>query len=514
MFSEAYEEKIEQAKNEEEKGNLDNAIDLYSQVLERFPRQYECLFNLGNLYFKKQAFNEAIQSYIRTLNCNPNFQHAHYNLANTLKKTGDISKAAYHYEICIKLDPNYESAYFNLANLAKDQGKFQTAIRNYETLLKINPDHLSAKNNLISAYLARAEKLFYQNKIMEMEECLKKSLKLDPQNRRIQLNLAVHFLCEENFKTGFEFYQNREDALNTFFFHKHIQAEKIANMTDKKLFLLKEQGIGDQLFFLRFAPFLKKEGFSLSLECDKKLCPLLKKTDLFENIVEDHRSLDEKSFETHKAALIGDLPYICELKTRQQIPPSLKLTIDKQAKITVEKDLDALKGKILVGLTWEAGTLAQENIIVQENELPFHKKIELEPFAKLLKNLAPHCHFILLQKHAKKEDLNFLQNALNAPLHDFSHYHDDLELMLALLDKLGIYIGVANTNLHLRNALNKGMYTLVSFPWDWRWAAKGQGKIWYPQSEFFFQAINQTWPTLRQLQKKVEKDFFEQASQL
>ena len=47
-------------------------------------------------------------------------------------------------------------------------------------------------------------------------------------------------------------------------------------------------------------------------------------------------------------------------------------------------------------------------------------------------------------------DSEALERALGAPLHDFSAINADLESALAAMDLVDEYVGVSNTNMHLR----------------------------------------------------------------
>jgi hypothetical protein len=71
--------------------------------------------------------------------------------------------------------------------------------------------------------------------------------------------------------------------------------------------------------------------------------------------------------------------------------------------------------------------------------------------------------------------------------------NDDLEDALALLDVLDDYVGVSNTNTHLRAALGKTAQVLVPFPPEWRWGTAGDESPWFPGFRVLRQTPQRTW---------------------
>ena len=64
--------------------------------------------------------------------------------------------------------------------------------------------------------------------------------------------------------------------------------------------------------------------------------------------------------------------------------------------------------------------------------------------------------------------------------------------MLALLALIDDYVGVSNTNMHLRAAAGKTARVLVPCPAEWRWMASGSSP-WFPGFGIYRQALNGRW---------------------
>ena len=61
---------------------------------------------------------------------------------------------------------------------------------------------------------------------------------------------------------------------------------------------------------------------------------------------------------------------------------------------------------------------------------------------------------------------------------------------MALLDD---YIGVSNTNMHLRAATGKDARVLVTHPGEFRWQVHGETSPWFPEFKLYRQSVGANW---------------------
>jgi hypothetical protein len=78
-------------------------------------------------------------------------------------------------------------------------------------------------------------------------------------------------------------------------------------------------------------------------------------------------------------------------------------------------------------------------------------------------------------------------------VHDFTDLNDDLEDMLALLTLIEEYVGVSNTNMHLRAAAGRTARVLVPRPAEWRWLNAGRASPWFPGFALYRQSLQGDW---------------------
>jgi hypothetical protein len=65
--------------------------------------------------------------------------------------------------------------------------------------------------------------------------------------------------------------------------------------------------------------------------------------------------------------------------------------------------------------------------------------------------------------------------------------------MLALLALIDEYVGVSNTNMHLRAAVGRTACVLVPQPAEWRWMQSGQHSPWFPGFRIYRQKLSGDW---------------------
>jgi len=129
-------------------GQLQQALSKSSQMLERFPNSV-VLYNIaGASNAGLMQFDAAINSYKKALKIKPDFADAYNNMGNALKDKGDLEAAIDSYKQALKIKPDYADAYYNMGIALKDKGDLEAAIDNYKQALKIKPDYAEAYNNM------------------------------------------------------------------------------------------------------------------------------------------------------------------------------------------------------------------------------------------------------------------------------------------------------------------------------------------------------------------------------
>jgi hypothetical protein len=83
-----------------------------------------------------------------------------------------------------------------------------------------------------------------------------------------------------------------------------------------------------------------------------------------------------------------------------------------------------------------------------------------------------------------------------------SSANDDLAEMAALLSRVDDYVGVSNTNMHVRAGLARQARVLVPFPPEFRWMHEGSRVPWFPHCRVYRQTPRLDWrPALDALER-------------
>jgi hypothetical protein len=285
------------------------------------------------------------------------------------------------------------------------------------------------------------------------------------------------------------------------------------NLAGRGICLVREQGVGDELFFLRFAASLKSRGADISHQAHPKLASMLERVPSLDRII----AKDEPPPESDTAVLIGDLPRMLGRLPASPLsaptpvpaegqpmiadafplglrvffpepPPPLALpALDKQVE-SLRKRLRAIGPPPYLGVTWRAGTPPAEQ---RGAAWALHKAIGLDALSPVL-HAAPGT-WIALQRNPAPDEIDKLAALAGVPVHDFSELNEDLEAMLALLALLDDYIGVSNTNMHLRAGTGRTARVLVPRPSEWRWLSAGDESPWFPGFRIYRQGVDGDW---------------------
>jgi len=92
--------------------------------------------------------DEAIESYSQAIKIKQNCPTIYYNLGVALNDRGDVDEAIESYNQAIKIKPDYAEAYCNLGLVLADRGNLNNAIISYKKAIQIQPDYAEAHYNL------------------------------------------------------------------------------------------------------------------------------------------------------------------------------------------------------------------------------------------------------------------------------------------------------------------------------------------------------------------------------
>ena len=220
-----------EADKEEKAGRLDKAVQLYRQLLDDNPKDWNTINKIGDLYAKMNKNHEAAVEYAK--------------VADFYAKDGFHLKAIAIWKKINKLDATALDPYLSLADLYAKQGlmmeaksQYQIVVDEYlkrgkskdagEVLRKmadIDPADLKIRSKLADLYtregnsgkaieemIAIADELNRKGHLAEAVQVLEKGLKIDSSSSKLRAELARSYIVQKNFAKAAEFL---EDVLKT-----------------------------------------------------------------------------------------------------------------------------------------------------------------------------------------------------------------------------------------------------------------------------------------------------------
>jgi hypothetical protein len=352
--------------------------------------------------------------------------------------------------------------------------RIHEAIAAYERALQIRPDYAEALTNLGNVK---------QRQLGKIDEGIahhRRAVACGPNYADAHYNLAFCLLLKGEYREGWGEYDwrwKREGGMRRPLPPTPWHG---TGLSGRQLFIHAEQGIGDELFFLRFLPALKKRGVArIVYRATAKIAPLLTGVPGIDRLA----GTDEPPAPTDFVCAVGDLPLLLGMASSAEVPPAVPLTPAPEAVADMRRALAACGPPPYIGVTWRAG--------VKGNELVLYKESPVERMARMLRDMPGT--ILVLQRLPHEGESKAFESALGRPAHDLSDLNDRLQDMLALLSLMDEYVGVSNTNMHLRAGTGKTARVLVPAPPEWRWMAEGTASPWFPGFTVYRQGYDGDW---------------------
>jgi Flp pilus assembly protein TadD len=512
-------EAMQAARLRVEAGQLAEAERLYREVLAANPEAADAHHNLGYVLERAGRSEEAERSFRAALALRPDSADANSNLGNLLSRLGRKEEAERHLRAALATVPRHFQALNNLGIVLQHLGRISESVGTFQQAVEANPGSAEVHSNLGSALvharqLAEAERhcrralelsrgyanahynlgvvLQQSGRFAEAEQSYRAAIASAPRMAAAHQNLATLLLARGDFAEGFREYEWRVLAT---YGRDYLVDPRSSSQTlqrpsgfasidwaGKRVVLLSDQGIGDELFFLRFAPSLRARGARLAYGPPPKLAGIVARSGWVDEVIAagDESTQFDHAFAVSELALVAGAPY-------SPLPPSLRIGARPDRIEAMRARLAGFGPRPWIGVTWRAGT----GFKVSEYASLLSKRVDPTLLGKSLAALPGS--LVSLQRGPSHAETVLLEQALGRRALDLSVANEDLEDMCALLSVLDAYVGVSNTNMHLCAAVGRTASVLVPWPPEWRWMAQGRESPWFPGFGVYRQDADESW---------------------
>jgi tetratricopeptide (TPR) repeat protein len=124
---------------EEAPATLDEATQLYEQILAADPGHAAAAINLGTIFYNRRDFLRAERLYRQATEADPEYALAFFDLGNVLDEMQKLPEAIKAYERALQLVPNYADAHYNLALAFERLQEPRRALRHWTAYAHLDP---------------------------------------------------------------------------------------------------------------------------------------------------------------------------------------------------------------------------------------------------------------------------------------------------------------------------------------------------------------------------------------
>ncbi len=298
-----------------------------------------------------------------------------------------------------------------------------------------------------------------------------KAIQVNPQDSEAHYSMATLYLQHGNYPAGFAEYEWRHNRA-----HQHAPSYA-PNATlwqgrplrDEALALRCDQGLGDNLQFIRFLPQVRERVAKIHLVCYPALVRLFSRLEGLAGVVAENEPVPRCQFHCSLASL----PRIFKttLETLPRTVPYLPLSQPIRS--------STWAGRPRVGLVWRANVASPDGA---------YRSAPLEAFRPLA-DLS--VDWISLQKEVTDAEREVLRTDFKAD--ELGGSFQDLKDTADVLETLDLVVTVDTSIVHLAGALARPTWVLLPRSADWRWLLDRHDSPWYPTATLFRQVKDADW---------------------
>lgn len=409
------------------------AAEIYRRILSLDQSNGRTWLNLGivlRLTDKHQSAAAALRHAVALM---PNSAAAWTSYGNGLRGINQFEEAEAAHRKALSLDPKFGAAAFNLGLVLRDLGRITNAIAMF-----------------------------------------KHSVDIGYPFDKVEWDLSLAYLTLGDLANGFKHYEAR---------WRLSEAGKMlvggpmwdgGDLTGKTIMITAEQGFGDTIQFVRYAPLLKQRGAKVIVACQGPLVSLFARSPGVDLVVDR----DQRPLPQHDTfAPLLSLPRLLGT-TLQNIPNRVPYVFPPS---NSPLQLHVPQGtRLKVGLVW-AGKPSFKN--------DRNRSVGLLPFLRLMS--VPGVRFYGFQIGPRVADLD--THGARALIDDQSPRIKDFSDTAALLQQVDLVITSDTSMVHLAGSLGRPVWVALTYTGDWRCVHNRDDSIWYPTMRLFRQKKPGDW---------------------
>ena len=434
--------------------NFTVAKSFFNKILIVEPNNQDANLNLGLVFLEEKNYETAILFFDKVIKISKNNLNAHYHKGLSYFLIQKYDQAIDSFKVCTELNKNFYPSYLNLGHIYLRTKNFEKSIKNYNELLKFDPNHNNAKFNLAWNYFA----------LMKLDRAFKY---YEFRNGKINPNTKTLEIIQK-------------------FQPKEWSGE---NLNNKKICIISEQGIGDNIQFFRYLYNIKeKYNAEIIFYTEQKLQHLFSNSPF--KIICNLNEINNIDYYQHLLSLPGI--FFKQKKEIQKNIPYIKIDLKNDAKW--KKKLSKFK-KPVIALNWQG----DKNFLFDDT-----RSIKLSYFKRLIQ--IKKYNFISVQKNFGSEQikLNKFSDKIEDLAQEIDQNNKTFEDTISILNNVDMLITSDTAIAHLAGTMQINTYLLLNYNPEWRWHIETKIKCFYPTINIVQQdKINDWVGVLKKLEKTI-----------
>lgn len=465
-------------------GDIEQAMSCFREVVRLDSGIVEAWANLAALSLRRGETTAAAEYYREAVNREPTNVALQKALIRALREADQRDAAIEQCRAVLSQHPQDAQLHQLLGNLLQEIDEYDSAVASLDRAIQLAGPTPVLLSNLGIARFRRGE-------IEEAISCFRQAVQLQPEYADAHFHLGMALLLQGDFDQGWHEYDWRTGGANHPQSRRSLPRWTGQPLAGKTLLLAAEQGLGDTIQFIRFAPTIKQRySCQVILYCQASLRPLLSSCHGIDAIVTRDGPLPSADY----FIPLLSIPSVLQFHPQRELAaaylhaePTRTLAWREKLNQVDDRTVARAQPRLRVGIAWQGDPKFPAD---RCRSIPL---AQFQPLAQI-----PSVQLFSLQKgHGTEQLADFRRSS---KIHDFG---DDLDASggafldtAAILQSLDVVVTSDSAIAHLAGALGAPVWIALGHVPDWRWQLERSDCPWYPSARLFRQPRLGDWASV------------------
>ena len=444
----------------------DDALRVMQEATRTMPPSASAHFAAGMVYYALDQYAEAARCYADCIALDASRSAAHHRYARALHAAGEIESSVEAYQAAMRRCAVEADYHADLSGALADLGRFEEARAAAAEAVRLDPACIVGQNNLGHALLSL-------NRSAEALCAYEAAIAASPTYAKAQFGYASALLKSGDFARGWPQYEWRWRDSQTPRADLSVPLWQGEAIEGQAILLHAEQGFGDSLQFVRFAPLIAERGGCVVLEVPKPLARLL-------------RGVEGVSEVIVRGDPLPPVDWHCPMAS---LPMAFGLRLDSipAAPYLPRPVGSSPQPALTVGLVWAGDPRPWQPSAHRVDQRRSMRLVDLSPLMDI-----DGVRFVSFQMGAARGQLA----SGGQPIVDMMKGVEDFLDTAERLAGVDLLISVDTAMVHLAGAIGMPVWMLSRFDGCWRWLEGRADSPWYPNLRIFRQRTPGDWAGL------------------